>query len=937
MRTYSCIIVATAVTVHVGTVSTAADKSPGHALLLNNHAVVLKGFEGFASDAVTFEAWLSSSDVCNAGTILSYALDSNSTNAQQRTADFNHFAIFDAHRMIACHAFTYFTLWPDPNKISCYSKYGNHPVTSILERDGSWHHIAVTWTAANHGTTKIYQDGLLMAQVETGATEPLQPGGALMLGADQDCYAGCTDSTQAYHGLMDEVRIWSVERTQEQILDNMRMRDGVADQSGLVAYWTFDDPNMLEGTSGVWQARDSSKNGHHLPLVTPPQQDMVTIHQGRQTYDTGMLSFSNNYALNEAVGGMPEKDLTVEMWARTPAYKRTAAGLQPSELLSYATHTTGAVPFSRGITDHVFVDDAILIEKYYVTDAKVGDGNTPLSTIGVSINANPRSNKGKLHHWINFDVDWKDNEWHHLAVTWRFETGKTELLFDGVANVPTWRGSAGRWQSKPATEGGVDPNMAAGTLRLPNGSLVLGQNQECYGGCFNPQSSLRGDLADVRIWSKALTQDAIRANRFKASLEDTDGLVARYVFTADNIQEGSTDANGLRKKVVLDSSPSTMKKPLYLWSDMPRFEVSTAPLADKQGQPLQLPDSPWLDHALFLSDQQVLLATNFQNFPSTAVTVEFWMWSVDNCNQGVPFSYATGPYGDGDNSFLIYGYNNWMIDVMEENGGYSDRDSGTGSADGQWHHVAVTWASQDGHTHLYLDGRKAWSTVRGKGKRIPSGGTLVIGREQDCPGGCFDSREGAAGQTQRTYQLEYGAQDFIGVMDEIRIWSTVRSQSQIQQGIASDVKRTEVNEADVDIGRIKHNDPDLVAYWTFEEGSGYLVKDVTGKGHDLHIQQAPQWRVVGPQQLCGNGLVEGLEHCDDGNTASGDGCSSTCQIEEGFRCSGLQPSTCWPADESDAATAAAQSGVSHDTLKSTFSLDIPQLACWTHVCACRTL
>lgn len=46
-----------------------------------------------------------------------------------------------------------------------------------------------------------------LAQVETGATEPLQPGGALMLGADQDCYAGCTDSTQAYHGLMDEVQL----------------------------------------------------------------------------------------------------------------------------------------------------------------------------------------------------------------------------------------------------------------------------------------------------------------------------------------------------------------------------------------------------------------------------------------------------------------------------------------------------------------------------------------------------------------------------------------------------------------------------------------------------------------------------------------------------------------------------------------------------------
>lgn len=31
------------------------------------------------------------------------------------------------------------------------------------------------------------------------------------------------------------------------------------------------------------------------------------------------------------------------------------------------------------------------------------------------------------------------------------------------------------------------------------------------------------------------------------------------------------------------------------------------------------------------------------------------------------------------------------------------------------------------------------------------------------------------------YELEYGAQDFIGVMDEIRIWSTVRSQAQIQE------------------------------------------------------------------------------------------------------------------------------------------------------------
>ena len=59
------------------------------------------------------------------------------------------------------------------------------------------------------------------------------------------------------------------------------------------------------------------------------------------------------------------------------------------------------------------------------------------------------------------------------------------------------------------------------------------------------------------------------------------------------------------QKIVLDSAQGGSNKALYLWSDVPRFEVSTAPLADKEGQALQLPDAPWFDHALFLSDQQV--------------------------------------------------------------------------------------------------------------------------------------------------------------------------------------------------------------------------------------------------------------------------------------------------------------------------------------------
>jgi cysteine-rich repeat protein len=45
------------------------------------------------------------------------------------------------------------------------------------------------------------------------------------------------------------------------------------------------------------------------------------------------------------------------------------------------------------------------------------------------------------------------------------------------------------------------------------------------------------------------------------------------------------------------------------------------------------------------------------------------------------------------------------------------------------------------------------------------------------------------------------------------------------------------------------------------------------------------------KRRCGNGVVTSPEACDDGNVASGDGCSATCQVELDYICTG-QPSVC---------------------------------------------
>lgn len=39
-------------------------------------------------------------------------------------------------------------------------------------------------------------------------------------------------------------------------------------------------------------------------------------------------------------------------------------------------------------------------------------------------------------------------------------------------------------------------------------------------------------------------------------------------------------------------------------------------------------------------------------------------------------------------------------------------------------------------------------------------------------------------------------------------------------------------------------------------------------------------QVVRWLSVCGDGVIEGVEECDDGNTKSGDGCSAFCQVRQ---------------------------------------------------------
>eukprot|EP00884_Botryococcus_braunii_P000733 jgi/Botrbrau1/10660/Bobra.53_2s0017.2 len=395
----------------------------------------------------------------------------------------------------------------------------------------------------------------------------------------------------------------------------------------------------------------------------------------------------------------------------------------------------------------------------------------------------------------------------------------------------------------------------------------------------------------VRVWSHVLTKEDIQGRMFSHDIHGLEGIVAAYSFAASDMEQRSG------RDSVRDLTGAGGHS-LLLWADGPRWQFSTAPLSDPSGKPLEAPKpGAGGGQALSLTDQQVLMVPKFKNWPASAITVEFWMWSVDRCRQGVPFSYATGAYEAGDNTFLLFNYNDWGVSVMEDEGHLDDHTSGISATDGAWHHIALTWQSSDGRATLYDNARKVWSVQRAQGKTMPDHGTLVIGREQDCVGGCFDSLSGGTGQVEGRRDQEYGPQDFYGVIDELRVWRTVRSPEQIAASMRAGLQweggaAGEGGQAREDPP--SEDDPDLVAFWNFDQASGFVVKDVTGHGNDLLMSAPPTFEVIRWVAACGNGIVEGQEECDTGDTQGGNGCSPYCRVEEGWACTGLKPSTCHP-------------------------------------------
>ena len=150
----------------------------------------------------------------------------------------------------------------------------------------------------------------------------------------------------------------------------------------------------------------------------------------------------------------------------------------------------------------------------------------------------------------------------------------------------------------------------------------------------------------------------------------------------------------------------------------------------------------------FDGNDDFIIKSQFNNFPSNQITVSLWIKTSDVTKNGTPFSYASS---GNINDFLIYSYKN--VNIIR---GVSGVSTGVSFNDGFWHHLLVTWKSSNGAVNLYKDGVPVFSGTTSVGTSITSGGTLVLGQEQDGIGGGFDI-----------------TQAFLGDLDEVVVWNRI--------------------------------------------------------------------------------------------------------------------------------------------------------------------
>lgn len=426
--------------------------------------------------------------------------------------------------------------------------------STTVVTDGNWHHIAAT---LGNETVRLYIDGV--EEFTTAAPEALN-NSSFPVTIGQNLQQG----GRFYYGNMEDVRIWNVTRTAEQIKDSKNC-ELQGNETGLVAYYKFNQGNdkadntteitaidatgtnngtlnnfSLIGETSNWLAGSPVTTGSIIPsaaTVTTP----VTYNQGDAasaltattgTNGTGLMWYATE------TGGSGSSTAPTPSTATVGATSYWVSSVNAngceSERTEIVVTVDAPLPATHlnfdGVDD--FIDCGNILPESYTKEAWIS-----INAINVTSNIISGSDSfGQNAFWVPNGVlsaghngIWNAvedsnvlsvNTWYHVAVSYDYTTQTLKLYKDGIL---------------------IDSNN---NVPAPN------NGNDIHIGSFNDASNLfNGSIDEVRIWNVARTEEQINGSKNCELQASQLGLVAYY-----NLNQGIDSGNNTSETTAIDAT-----------------------------------------------------------------------------------------------------------------------------------------------------------------------------------------------------------------------------------------------------------------------------------------------------------------------------------------------------------------------------------------------
>jgi len=425
--------------------------------------------------------------------------------------------------------------------------------TSTTLTAGQWHHIACVY---NGSTIKIYIDGV--EESSTNATGSISTySTSLYIGA----YSGPTP-IGSFDGLIDEVRIWSDERTASEISTN-KSNELNGNESNLVGYYKFNEADTNTVASNSASATGASYDGAltnmtgtewttstAFPDTTVPTISSVTANWGDFLTE---VEDDVNGTVTVVTSGVEDGqtvtltinsvNYTANVSSNSASITVTAAGLQAltnntdytlttnvSDLAGNSATTFTATTFKAlnnpstnnalafdGTNDYVAANINLPTGDFtysaWVKFNTVSRKESIFSVGGDNELLLIKNTNGKLAVWIGgseeiVESSTTDTDWHHITLT---RSGVNANLYrDGVSI-------------------GSSSSVTSGSISFGSCDLLIASDSD--NGCIGSLDDyLYGQIDELRIWNDVRTTSEISANMTSELNGNESNLVGYYKF-----------------------------------------------------------------------------------------------------------------------------------------------------------------------------------------------------------------------------------------------------------------------------------------------------------------------------------------------------------------------------------------------------------------------